>query len=347
MKKLFIRILLLSVAFSFAFGASAQERPWLKYITPSGYYQAGFRMDDSFDNSFYIRRARIALSGLLYEGNHNSRLEYKVQADLANSPKLVDYYLKFALCDEFGIQFGQFKSPLSIENSEYTPLKLEMIEYSMLVQRFVRMSSDDLSGISSTGREMGLQFYGKLLKLRDGHHLIQYNAAVFNGNGINKMDDDKRKDFVARVQIFPIKDLSLTGYYLRTLGPDPGMAPAYNDYHYWIFDRYGGGIAYDSKYAWFRAEYMAGHTFGWRSEGVYASAGGKIDSKWGVGARYEYFKNNSRLPGTFFDHAEQQITGGVSYFPFKHLRLQLNYTLGKEPGLMPTHLVNFMTTIVL
>lgn len=346
MKKLILSFILLFAASSFLQKAAAQEHPWMNYITPSGYFQTGFSTDDSFNNTFYIRRARISIGGTLYKGNAG-KFEYKVQAEFANSPKLVDYYFKYTICDEFGIQLGQFKSPLSVENSEYAPLKLEMIDYSLLVQRFVRMSSSDLSGISSTGREMGLQFYGNLFKMNDGHHLFRYNVALFNGNGINKTDDDQRKDFVARLMFFPIKDLSLSGYYLRSLGPDPGIPPQYNDYDYYVFDRYGGGITYDGKYAWFRSEYMAGHTFGWRAHGVYATAGGKINGKIGIGLRYDYFAENSRLPGGFFDHAQQHITAGFSWYVIPRIRLQLNYTLRKEPDLYPTHFVNFMTSISL
>ena len=342
MKKLLLIVVLLAAANSGFFTASAQERPWMKYITPSGYMQAGYSMDDSFNNTFYIKRIRVALSGALYEGNAG-KLEYRMQAEMANSPKVTDFYIKYTLCDEFGIQFGQYKSPLSIENSEYAPLKLEMIDYSLMVQRFVKMSANDLSGISSTGREMGLQFVGGLFKVKDGHHLFRYNVAVFNGNGINKTDDDQRKDFVARLMFYPIKDLNISGYYLRSLGPHAEIAPEYNDYDYFVFDRYGGGIAYDGKYAWFRSEYMAGHTFGWRSEGAYATAGVKIASKWGIGARYDYFTTNSREAG----HVQKYITGGISYYPITRLRLQLNYSYKSDPGLTPTHLVNFLASIVL
>ena len=344
MKKL-ILILSLLVAGSAAFTLSAQERPWMKYITPSGYFQTGYQSDFDFNNTFYIKRVRLSLGGTLYSSDYYGTLEYKVQAELANSPKLVDYFFKYTLRDDFGIQLGQFKSPLSIENSEYAPLKLELIDYSLLVQRFCKMSANDLSGGgSSTGREMGLQFYGNVKKLADGHHLIRYNIAIFNGNGINKMDDDKRKDFVARLMIFPVKDLCLAGYYLRSLGPHDEQAPEYNDYDWYIFDRYGGGISYDGEFAWLRAEYMAGHTYGWRNEGAYGTIGYKFSKNFGLGFRYDYFNTNSREEG----HVQQYYTGGLYWTPVKHLRLQLNYTLKKEPGATsPNHLINFMTSVSL
>ena len=344
MRKLILTLsLLLSVA-AFA-GLSAQEKPWMKYINPSGYFQTGYQSDFDFNNSFYIKRVRITLGGTLYQNDSYGKLEYKVQADLAGSPKLVDYFVKYTVREDFGIQIGQFKTPLSIENSEYAPLKLEMIDYSLMVQRLCKMSASDMSGTgSSTGREMGIQLYGDMFKMADGHHLLRYNVALFNGNGINKMDDDKRKDFMARVMLYPIKDLCLAGYYMRSLGPHDEKAPAYNDYDWYIFDRYGGGFAYDGKNAWLRAEYMAGHTFGWRNEGAYGTVGYKFTSKLGVGFRYDYFTTNSREAG----HVQQYYTGGISWYPHDRFRIQLNYTLKKEPGVeKPTQLINLMTSVKL
>ena len=343
MKKLILSFFLFLATVSLT-SLSAQEKPWLKYINPSGYFQAGYNTDFDFNNSFYIKRARLAVAGTLFQDEYYGKFEYKVQAELAGSPKLVDYFVKYTLRDEFGVQFGQFKTPLSIENSEYAPLKLEMIDYSLLVQRLCKMSAADMSGAgSSTGREMGIQFYGNLLKLDDGHPLIRYNVAVFNGNGINKVDDDKRKDIMARLMVYPIKDLCVAGYYMRTVGPHPDVAPEYNDYDWYIFDRYGGGVAYDSEYAWLRAEYMAGHTFGYRNEGAYGTVGYKFNKQLGVGFRYDYFTTNSRESG----HVQQYYTGGVYWYPLSRLRVQLNYTLKDDPGQNLAHHINLMTSIIL
>lgn len=342
MKKLIFTLLLIAVATPSLYRASAQERPWMKYITPSGYYQAGFNINDALDNTFYIKRARIALAGELYRSDRFGKFEYKVQAELAGSPKLVDYFIKWTIRDEFGFQFGQFKNPLTVENSEYAPLKLEMIDYSLVVQRFARMSTSDLTGISSSGRDMGFQFYGNWFKMADGHALVRYNVALFNGNGINKSDDDRCKNFMARVMIFPLKDLSIAGSYERRLGHMDEI-PIYHDYDYRVLDRYGVAITYDSKIGWLRTEYMAGHTNGWRSEGAYITAGYRITPTLNVGARYDYFTTNSRMPG----NDQQYITVGTSWHPFPRLRLQLNYMHKQEADRSVSHLVNLMSSIIL
>lgn len=341
MKKLTITLMLLLAAAPCLFKVSAQEKPWMKYITPSGYYQAGFSFTDAGDNTFYIKRARIALNGDLYKGKFG-KFEYKVQAELAGSPKLVDYFVKWTVRDEFGIQLGQFKTPLTYENSECPPLKLEFIDYSLLVQRFARMSTSDLTGISASGRELGFQFYGKMLPMSDGHRLISYNVGLFNGCGLNRNDDDRLKNFMARVIIWPLKDLSISGSYERRIGYMKEV-PIYNDYDYRVLDHYGACVSYDSKIGWLRTEYMAGHINGWRAEGAYVSAGYKITPTLNFGARYDYFTTNSRELG----HDQQYITVGASWYPFSRLRLQLNYMHKQEPDHSVTHLVNFMTSIIL
>ena len=350
MRKIYLTLFLI---FALASGTllQAQEAAnlpaWTRYITPTGYMQTGFSTDFSQgqdpNSSFYVKRVRVSLLGTLLQNPNYGKLEYKVQADLAGSPKLVDYFLKYTLRDEFGVQLGQFKTPLSIENSEYPPVKLEMIDYSLIVQRMCRMSTADVSGISATGREMGIQFFGKLFPMAPGHHLVQYNLAVYNGNGINKMDDDKRKDFMGRLMVFPLKELCVAGYYMRTLGPHPEIAPEYNVYDWYVYDRYGGGLAYTSKYGWLRGEYMAGHALGYRSHGAYGTIGYNINKDLAVGFRYDYFVPQSHLPNIM----QQHFTGAINWQHWKFLRVQLNYSYRLETNKDPQHVINLMTTIAL
>ena len=350
MRKIYLTLFLLSALASDTL-LQAQEATnlpaWTRYITPTGYMQTGFSTDFSQgqdpNSSFYVKRVRVSLLGTLLQNPNYGKLEYKVQADLAGSPKLVDYFLKYTLRDEFGVQLGQFKTPLSIENSEYPPVKLEMIDYSLIVQRMCRMSTADVSGISATGREMGIQFFGKLFPMAPGHHLVQYNLAVYNGNGINKMDDDKRKDFMGRLMVFPLKELCVAGYYMRTLGPHPEIAPEYNVYDWYVYDRYGGGLAYTSKYGWLRGEYMAGHALGYRSHGAYGTIGYNINKDLAVGFRYDYFVPQSHLPNIM----QQHFTGAINWQHWKFLRVQLNYSYRLETNKDPQHVINLMTTIAL
>ena len=342
MKKLFLTLALLGAA---VFFSNLQAQPaWLDHIKPGGYLQTGFSFDNQFDNpSFYVKRARFSVTGDLYKSPQYGKLEYKLQADFAGSPKLVDIFFKYTVNDAFGVQFGQFKTPLTIENSEYVPAKLEMIDYSLLVQRFAHMSAKDLAGVNSTGRDCGVQFYGKFFPADDGHMRIVYNLALFNGTGINKNDTDKSKDLMGRVMYYPFKELKVGASFSRRIGPVdvPAGQPTVLDYDVTLLDRYGVGAAYDGKHAYVRTEWMAGHTAGTRAQAAYLSAGYIVSPKFFVGARYDFFDTDTHSTDT----EQHYIVVGCCYAPFKNLRLQLNYTHKQDPGGVVNNLVNFMTTI--
>lgn len=291
----------------------------------SGLLQAGYSWDEG-TSTFLLRRARLALAGDIFRGKKGAMADYRLQVEFTGTPKIVDLYIRYAPMKELGLQIGQFKSPLSIENSEYSPKILEFIDYSLVAQRLVRLSSNDVTGISATGRELGAQLYGSILP-KEGYSIIRYNLALFNGNGINTKDNNKSKDFVGRVMVSPIKDLTLAGYYQygegvfaqdkfpAFFGTDPVNAK------YVQYQRYGGGVAYNGKHAFARAEYIGGKTGVLRSEGAYASAGWKFcDGKGMVGARFDYFDDDlSNIQREF------NYTAGVTYQPWKYLRVQLNY----------------------
>ena len=340
MKKLLLTIVLLAASSAF-FAASAQIPAWLGHIKPSGYLQGGYSYTVGGDNTFYIKRARLTWAGDLYKSPEIGTFDYKVQVDFANSPKLVDLFLKYTFCPEFGVQLGQFKTPLTIENSENPPAKLEFIDYSLVVQRFAQMSAQDLGGVNSTGRDMGIQFFGALMPMSDGHPLLRYNLALFNGNGINKMDDDNLKNFMARMMVYPMKELNIGAYYMRRVG-HMDEVNIYRDYDYRVRDRYGVGIAYDGKYAFARTEIIEGHTDGYLARAAYVSGGFKVTDKLVLAARYDYFNENVNTERMDM----QYITGEISYHLFPNLRFQLDYVYKQQMDRTVNHMVNFMTTII-
>lgn len=307
----------------------------------SGFIQAGYYLDvedNKVDASYFrLRRARLSISGDIVNNEKVGKADYRLQVDFAGTPQIVDLWVRYRPFNELGLQVGQFKIPLSIENSEYSPTKLEFIDYSLVVQRLVRMSSNDVTGISSTGRDCGLQLLGGFVK-REGYNLINYELAVFNGCGINKSkDNNTSKDFVGRLRINPIKDLTIAGYYQYGEGnfnpESQSNLFAFNDAGAPIgstkfvkYQRYGGGVAYNSKCIYARAEYIRGETGVLLSEGAYVAAGWKFNTtKAGhgmIGARFDYFDDN-----VLTNQREFNYTIGAAYQPWKYLRLQLNYTI--------------------
>ncbi len=294
-----------------------------QHLKISGYLQALYtweQADEKSENSsFRIRRARVSFAGEIAQSKKFGVSDYRLQVDFAESPKIVDAWVRYRPFSQLGVQVGQFKIPLSIENSEYAPLKLEFIDYSLVVQRLVKMSSNDVTGISSTGRDCGAQLYGGFIE-RGDFHLLSYNLAIFNGNGINfKKDNNRSKDFVGRLMVSPLRDLVIAGYYQYGEG-DFGEKKSGE------YQRYGGGVAYNGRHAFVRSEYIRGNTGTLLSEGSYASAGWKFRTtnagSGSLGARFDYFDENIHTSTREFNY-----TIGATYQPWRYLRLQLNYTL--------------------
>lgn len=309
---------------------SAQAITWddvKQHLNISGYLQAQYNLEFAntytANSSFRIRRARLSFAGKIVESDKFGVADYRLQVDFASSPQIVDAWVRYRPFSQLGVQVGQFKVPLSIENSEYAPLQLEFIDYSLVVQRLVRMSSNDVTGISSTGRDCGAQLYGGFID-KGGFHLLNYNLAIFNGNGINRGDDNHSKDFVSRITVNPLRNLVVAGYYQYGEGN-------LDERKYVCYQRYGGGIAYEGAKVFARAEYIAGVTGSLSSEGAYASAGWKFTTpkagNGSVGARFDYFDENTHTAAREFNY-----TLGVAYNPWRYMRLQLNYAIKQYPN---------------
>jgi phosphate-selective porin len=309
--------------------ATAQAITWddiKQHLAISGYLQASYNLETSdsqtANSTFRIRRARVSFAGTFFEMEKWGMADYRLQVDFASSPHVVDAWVRYRPFAELGVQVGQFKVPLSIENSEYAPLQLEFIDYSLVVQRLVRMSNKDVTGISSTGRDCGAQLYGGFIK-REGFNILNYNIAVFNGSGINKSDNNESKDFVGRLMVNPLRELVIAGYYQYGEG-------AVGEQKYLRYQRYGGGVGYEGRHAFARGEYIAGVTGSLNSEGAYASAGWKFHTKkagnGSVGVRFDYFDENTHTSAREFNY-----TLGIAYKPCKYMRLQLDYALKQYP----------------
>lgn len=278
-----------------------------KHLRISGYIQTGYEWVEDNASSFYVERARFKVEGDLWK----DKLDYCLQIEFA-SPKIVDAYVRFKPMRQLNVQFGQFKIPFSIENTEFPPLKAEFIEYPMVLTKLVRMN--DVCDIASGGRDIGGNIYGSFLK-RDGYDLLSYNVAVMNGAGINRPDSNKSKDLIGRLMIRPVKNLLLSASYMWSEVP-------IDDNPYAEASRYGFGAMYDCKRFVVRSEYVVGRTAGVDAHGAYVTAGYRFDSPFTALARWEFFDENKAMSG----YRQVNYSVGVDYQPLKYLRMQLNYT---------------------
>lgn len=298
----------------------AESTTWEKILARlpriSGYVQTGYEWADDA-SGFYVKRVRLDMAGDILR----EKIDYRIHIEFA-SPKIVDAYVQYHPFDQLHVKLGQYKIPFSIENTEYAPLKFELIEYPMALQRmmgFTEKIGDKT--LSATGRELGATLYGGFFK-RDGYHILNYDLSVFNGAGINTKDNNKSKDVAARLTLRPAAGLRISGsYYWGEFGGE-----------YLLRERYGAGVCYDRGAAVLRGEWIGGRTGTpgidggsageFRSSGWYVLGGWRFHDKWMAVARYD-----TLLADTASSASRQtNYAAGITWQPLKWLRGQLNYT---------------------
>lgn len=318
-----------------------------QYFRISGFVQGMYEWHDADKenttdiSSFSVRRARFTVVGDLYKGKAGV-IDYRFYFDLTRVPKnpILDMWLRYQPCKEFGVQFGQFKNPITFEAS-ISPSKYDFIDFSYVVQNLAKMGSGDVAGLNVTARDAGFMLLGGFVH-RDGYSIINYHLGVVNGNGINEKDNNKSKDVFGKLTFKTSKDMALAAYYqwgeanLASLADDKFAEYGWNgSREYVTMHRWGGGFNYDGKKAFARGEYIAGLTGSLISEGAYVEAGKRFNLAenrgmiW-AGGMVDYFCRNC------FDYTKRDTKNAaidmrysvcVGYTPVKYFRVQLAYSL--------------------
>lgn len=315
MKHYFLAIAALVVTMT----ASAQSNNTFadEHLSLSGYLQGGYSWDTDSnpETTFYLKRARISLTGNAPE----EKFDYRLQVDMAGSPKICDLYFRYKPSPAFGMQLGQFKLPFAIENDIYGPTKFEFIDYSYITTLFARNNAQ-YDGLAATGRDLGFQVYG-FLGEADGYHALSYNIGIFNGAGINGKDHNRSKDLVGRVIYKPSKELSFTASYMYAetdVKINEEMTREYVESPRWAI-----GAIYDNKSVLVRSEYAEAQFGNMHVASFYAMAGYQLTKTWGLYARYEFL--NHERESIHSDNLDRITIAGV-YKPYDFLRIQINYS---------------------
>ena len=262
---------------------------------------------DQDTHGFDVRRIRLAATGRL-----NDKLDYKFQAEYETSVKVIDAFLRYKISPEIGIQIGQFKVPYSQETL-YGPATWLVQDNPAVVSKL--NGYNDLSGLKSNGRDVGFILYGGFLHQESGFDVIRYKTGVFNGNGINVKDNNKRKDYAALLYISPVKSLSLTaGYYdgaYRTKGDVEDIKR----------QRTSAGFEWKDDKLTVRSEYIHGTTGNQKSDGVYAQVAYFVSPKVQPLVSYDFFEADTELRRT-----QNNYQIAVNILPVKHLRIQAGWT---------------------
>lgn len=314
----------------------------------SGFVQIRYDMDFNKDfemgkNTFNLQRVRLSV-----DGNLTKNLSYKLQGDFMRQPILVDAYVKYKICDALAVQVGQFKTPFTLE-SMINPVDLEINDYGTIVKGLV--GYNDVCGVGQIGRDIGIMASGKLFAVENSNgetfNIVEYNVGLFNGNGINNIDNNKTKNVVGRLDIHPwLKELTITGSIYNGMYNKDSINNG-------MRNRWSAGLQYSNKHIMVRGEYIKGTTGlvdfsdvnpkidSYNSNGFYAVAGynfylGKAKSqKIMPVVRYERFERNESVE----KGAVNYITAGLNYWPVKFLNCKLNYQYVTPETGDPSHAV--------
>ena len=308
------------------------------HLSLSGYLQGGFQSTES-SSTFYLKRARVSLTGNAKE----EKIDYRLQVDMAGSPKICDLYFRYKPSSQLGMQIGQFKMPFAIENDIYGPTTVELIDYSYITTLFAR-NNNQFDGIAATGRDIGFQIYGGFGEEK-GYKTLSYNLGVFNGTGINVADNNDSKDIVARLILKPSKALSLSGSVMTTKTTKvtselklSGHSDAWDLLDIKLdtvttktninSNRWSVGVIYDVEDFIVRSEYASAEfENGDNINSFYALGGYKLKNNWMLIARYETL---SEVYKSTYDTYRNRVTLGAVYKPYSFLRFQLNYSYEKS-----------------
>ena len=274
-------------------------------------------------NGFDIRRARLD-----FKSNISPFWGYKVQAELAGTPKLLEAYGELKLNDYLNFTLGQFKVPYSLEGLTSTP-KLEFIDGSQVVDALTGRKADVISAATDQqGYDIGLQAGGSFLKIND-LPLIDYKVGVFNGTGPNIADNIKEKDIVGRLVIHPIKGIDLGGFAYKGYASYNDNSSAKSTIQTHDRNRYGAELSAEYFGASLKTEFIEGKDGNKLRNGYYVSAGYYVlPQKLQILAKLDNYDPN--IDKTVTKDNLTNYTGVVNYFFNQNTRIQLGYTVKKE-----------------
>jgi phosphate-selective porin len=296
-----------------------------KKIMLAGYAQVRYQALEETGkvDGFDIRRARLDV-----KGNISPYWGYRVQFDLAGSPKVLDAYTEVKLNDYFNFTIGQAKVPFSLENLA-SSTKLELIDRSQVVEALTARGKD--MGGNQNGRDIGIQLGGIILKIKD-RSVVDYRLGVFNGAGINVADNNENKDLAARVGIHPVAglDISAALYDGTRFIPEVKTGtvvttPSKNVTR----DRFGLDLSYDLKNFSLQSEFISGKDDQTKREGYYVLGGYYFfQKKLQLVAKYDFYDADQSKDN---DASTWYLLGANLNFN-ANTKLQVNYTIKQEEG---------------
>ena len=236
-----------------------------------------------------------------------------------------EFYTDFRITNNkaLTVRLGQFKHGLSFENP-LSPTSMEAIDvYSEGVTYLTGCGSDPLLGVQY-GRDLGLSLFGET-----NNGKLRYELDIMNGQGINKKDGNKEKDFIGRLEYRPVKGLNLVatgqigrGHAVANSIYNPGIhydatTGIGDDYRR---NRWTVGFDYKSKACNVHGEYLEGKDGDVTSRGAYITGNVPVAKGLDIVGSYDFFNFNTDL-----GMDQHKVIAGLQYWFYKKCRVQLQY----------------------
>ena len=324
MRKKFFKYATLAVtlaAFSStaAMGQSEREKEWLQdlagRIQLHGYAQGGFNYTHKGGEdtqTFELKRVLFWANAQITD-----RWSFLFMHDFSSVVQEFYTDYRFTRNKALTVRLGQFKNGLSLENP-LSPTAMEAIDvYSEGVTYLTGCGSDPLLGVQY-GRDLGLAIFGET---NDGK--LRYELEVMNGQGINKKDGNKEKDFIGRLEYRPVKGLNLvaTGQIGRGHAISNSLYnPDIHEGDNYKRNRWTVGVDYKSKAFNVHGEYLEGKDGCATSRGAYVTGAVPLGKGVEMVGSYDFFNFNTSL-----GMDQHKAIAGLQYWFFQKCRFQVQY----------------------
>jgi len=156
----------------------------------TGRFQSDFKFferDHPSNNSFYIRRGRLAMGGTMYR-----YYDFFVESEFGmGSARLNDGFLNINYTPKLQLRIGQFKESFSLEE--------------LISDNWTDMIERSIANNIPPSRDIGAMIHGDLYS-----GALNYALSVYNGRSINQSTDtDDDKDVAGRIIFAPFQLLGL------------------------------------------------------------------------------------------------------------------------------------------
>lgn len=287
-----------------------------------GTYKYNSQEGKNGGDGFGLRYLRLYLDGTVLKD-----FKYRVQMNVSGEPgskngaRVIDAFISWQKWAPLGIKLGEYKRCFTFENP-MNPWDITSGDYTQLTKHFTGMGGDLYQGAANSGgRDLGVQIYGDAFKVgKTQHYLLHYQAGIYNGQGINTSDKDKEKDYIATVQLQPLK-----GLYVGVFGWSGSFFDgAQSNY----FKRWAAGVSYEGLFS-ARAEYARNiyadgadtHGLGQKSDAWYIRMGISTWRWLRVNLGYDAYRKDMST----WTSLNSIYSLGLQARPHKNLQFQLQW----------------------